>query len=361
MLPYTRDDDPWEKYPSDDDTAAPPEPELDQEPEPEPEPERGAVSAEEVKLQLRQYSGVIFGGMSLLLAFMGGLSPFLTALRRYFPAFDRLIVSMSDFSFSLMDAVLSVLTLALPCLLIVVLLELPLKAAFPLAVPSPRIAVPAVFCCLGVAAVGVIVSTLLRVFLAEATGYVPVMPDRPPPYTAAETVLYFIKLAVIPAFCEELFFRGAVLQPLRRFGDGFALAVSSLLFACAHGNLVQAPNAFITGLLLGYFALRTGTVFTSMLMHFANNAIAALLNIAMLYVPQEAFGLVNSWVIPAYLGLGILGLILMLALNDSFTRLVPADTGIGAGEKCLRFFSSPFALFYLVLAVYVMSRNFMRI
>ena len=89
---------------------------------------------------------------------------------------------------------------------------------------------------------------------------------------------HFISTAILPAIVEELVFRGAIMQSLRRFGDTFALLVSSLLFGLVHGNLVQAPMAFITGLAIGYFVLRTGSLRTGTLVHLINNALATVLS-----------------------------------------------------------------------------------
>jgi membrane protease YdiL (CAAX protease family) len=63
--------------------------------------------------------------------------------------------------------------------------------------------------------------------------------------------LYILNLTVLPAVFEELAFRGILMQSLRRFGDGFALICSSLVFAFAHRSLVLMPNAFLMGLVIG--------------------------------------------------------------------------------------------------------------
>ena len=80
-------------------------------------------------------------------------------------------------------------------------------------------------------------------------------------------ILYIINGVVLPAFIEEIVFRGAIMQSLRRFGDGFALLVSSVLFAVVHGNFVQAPYAFLMGLVIGYFVLRTGSLWAGIFIH----------------------------------------------------------------------------------------------
>ena len=53
------------------------------------------------------------------------------------------------------------------------------------------------------------------------------------PEDGAGLLLFFLRTALVPAFVEELCFRGVILQPLRRFGDWFAIFTSALLFLSA--------------------------------------------------------------------------------------------------------------------------------
>jgi sodium transport system permease protein len=80
--------------------------------------------------------------------------------------------------------------------------------------------------------------------------------------------------ALLPAVCEELAFRGFVLMGLlRRLGTGKAVLVSSLLFAIAHLTAFQFLPTFLIGLLLGYLALRSGSVYPGMILHALHNGL----------------------------------------------------------------------------------------
>lgn len=126
---------------------------------------------------------------------------------------------------------------------------------------------------LGGAVVASFAATLLQNTLA-LFGYRVSAPNYSIPSEPLEFILTMLSLTLVPAVLEELLFRGAILQGLRRLGDGIALLVSSLLFALAHFNAVQAANAFIMGLLIGYFVLRTGSVWTGMILHFVVNLVS---------------------------------------------------------------------------------------
>ena len=98
--------------------------------------------------------------------------------------------------------------------------------------------------------------------------------------------LFTIGCAVLPALVEEFAFRGVVLTSLRKYGDKFAIVSSALLFAVLHGNMIQIPFAFIAGLALGYFRIATGSVWTSVIIHFLNNMIAVVFSVYYAVNPQ---------------------------------------------------------------------------
>ncbi len=78
---------------------------------------------------------------------------------------------------------------------------------------------------------------------------------------------------IVPVF-EEVFFRGLLLQWLRRhLADGGAIAVSAALFAVMHGYPIVLPFAFVSGLFTGWVRVRTGSTLNTILMHVLNNVV----------------------------------------------------------------------------------------
>lgn len=96
------------------------------------------------------------------------------------------------------------------------------------------------------------------------------------PENVPALIVYFIDLSILAPICEELIFRGMIMHNLRKYGDFFALFVSSLLFGILHANFEQTPFAFIVGFGLGLAAIETGSVFASMLLHFCINTISLI-------------------------------------------------------------------------------------
>jgi len=80
-------------------------------------------------------------------------------------------------------------------------------------------------------------------------------------------------MAVTPAFCEEIVFRGVVYGGYRRGGNKFwAVILSGLMFGIMHMNLNQALYAFAIGILLALLFEATDSIVTTMLFHFIYNS-----------------------------------------------------------------------------------------
>lgn len=134
---------------------------------------------------------------------------------------------------------------------------------------------------------------------------------------------FFYSCLLIPVL-EEVFFRGMILQPLRQFGNAFALFSSSFLFAVIHGSVDKAMNAFLMGVLLGYFVIRTDNVKIGVLMHVCVNTFGWL---APIFIRRSGvFGETLTYVLQVgLLFVGILSFLQMSrmwAVNDRVFRHV---------------------------------------
>ncbi|HUQ41854.1 MAG TPA: ABC transporter permease subunit/CPBP intramembrane protease [Candidatus Limnocylindrales bacterium] len=86
--------------------------------------------------------------------------------------------------------------------------------------------------------------------------------------------------AALPAIAEETLFRGAILQSLRpAFGRG-AIVLTALGFALMHFDPWRLAPTFLLGIVAGALVVRTGSIWTAMIFHFVNNALAIGLTVA---------------------------------------------------------------------------------
>ena len=85
-------------------------------------------------------------------------------------------------------------------------------------------------------------------------------------------------LAILPAIGEELIFRGIILNGLRtRFNDIASIFISTILFALMHQNLQQLIYPFLLGSIMAWAVVRSGSLISSVIIHFTNNFLVVLL------------------------------------------------------------------------------------
>lgn len=86
-------------------------------------------------------------------------------------------------------------------------------------------------------------------------------------------------IGVTPAICEELAFRGFILSGFRRIGHSWtAIALASLFFGVIHAILQQSISATVVGMVIGYIAIKTGSLLPAVLYHFTHNTLTLLMS-----------------------------------------------------------------------------------
>lgn len=146
------------------------------------------------------------------------------------------------------------------------------------------IAAGLMFCLLG----SKVTSVLSVIFSVSGVEFFAGNEDMEMPSTIPAVIVLIINYAVLPALFEEFAFRNVLLQPLRKFGDWYAIVATSFCFAILHGNMVQIPFSFIAGIALGYFRVRTGSIWTSITIHFLNNLTSVIFSLYMDRSPESA-------------------------------------------------------------------------
>ena len=86
-------------------------------------------------------------------------------------------------------------------------------------------------------------------------------------------------IALIPAIGEELTFRGVVQQALtRKCNPHVAIWLSAFIFSFIHFQFYGFLPRMFLGLILGYMFYYSGSLWTSILMHFINNGTAVVVD-----------------------------------------------------------------------------------
>ena len=90
-------------------------------------------------------------------------------------------------------------------------------------------------------------------------------------------LMYIVALFVhcaVPAFTEEILFRGMVCNGLKKVNTHLAVILSALMFSLMHGTPLQTIHQFVIGIVLGYVFIKSSNLWIPILIHFLNNSIS---------------------------------------------------------------------------------------
>lgn len=207
------------------------------------------------------------------------------------------------------------------------------KKQFKLKSTLGKIDLPAssvVLACLGILGIQG-VSIFIQELVVNLTGYTGMDETTASAMTytdniAANIVLFFYLVIAAPVI-EELMLRGTAMNLLAPVSRKFALIASALLFGLMHSNFNQIFNGFFLGLLLGYIALKSGSVITSILCHMTANLNAALVSFIFEYKLASSIGsdAAATGKIIVFAVEAVVGIIALVMLLKKQGRLTDSD------------------------------------
>ena len=90
-------------------------------------------------------------------------------------------------------------------------------------------------------------------------------------------VVQLLIIAVLPACVEEFVFRGLIYHSYRKNGILGAAVLSGLVFGLMHLNINQLSYALLMGIVFALLVEATGSMYSSMLAHFAANSYSIIM------------------------------------------------------------------------------------
>ncbi|MBI3823690.1 MAG: CPBP family intramembrane metalloprotease [Planctomycetes bacterium] len=113
--------------------------------------------------------------------------------------------------------------------------------------------------------------------------------------------VYLLTFALVPAFCEEVAFRGFILRGLHHgFRPRNAVLLSSFFFALFHLNVFLFVPTFLLGVVLGLITIRSRSLWPAISFHILHNSVLIALIPLSRYSEGTLPGLVHDawpWVI----------------------------------------------------------------
>ncbi len=142
--------------------------------------------------------------------------------------------------------------------------------------------------------------------------------------TWASFALEFFSLAVLVPFMEEFVFRGVLLSSLRKYGVGFSIVASAIVFGLVHLQLGNIVFATIAGLVMGFLYARTNNLWLTIAVHAVNNGLAVIGSYSGMFfanVKGDSDLIATACFMLAPIGLGLVSLVFVLIFRR---RIFPA-------------------------------------
>lgn len=111
--------------------------------------------------------------------------------------------------------------------------------------------------------------------------------------TVGGMLVNLVVVALMPALCEEVFFRAGIQNLLQRWftgdyesdrvngklalGTHVAIWVTAMIFSLVHGEIFSFMPRLVMGVLLGYLYVCSGSILVNIAAHFVNNALIVVL------------------------------------------------------------------------------------
>ena len=155
-----------------------------------------------------------------------------------------------------------------------------------------------------------------------------------------------LSTVILAPLCEELLCRGIICRGLlSNSKPWFAIVFSAFIFALLHGNLQQGLVALGLGIFMGWIYYRTHSLWCTIAIHFANNALSMVMTFIFPDLPVTATYaniLPRSWYIAllaasVVVAVAVIYIIYKNYKNDesiiSF-KVRPAASGEALGREC---------------------------
>ena len=183
------------------------------------------------------------------------------------------IGGMDDFVRTVLTSQLAVI--AAPVLLLTVLLSRNTRQTLLLKRP-PWLAVPAAaLLAIALNPLSNVLQSVVRQLYPISDSVRPALERMQELFHQADFSTLVLVIAVLPALCEELAFRGFILSGFRHLGHKWwAILFSALLFGLTHGVLQQSLLACLLGTILGFLAVQSGSILPGIIFHVVHNTLA---------------------------------------------------------------------------------------
>ena len=156
-----------------------------------------------------------------------------------------------------------------------------MRETFKLNLPKLRHILGGLLMLFGGVLIGMILTAIASIFFKNSAAE---MGDTMSYLMGDSFLISLLMVAVLPAICEELMFRGYIFASLEnKLNYKKAIIFAGLLFGAYHMNITQFFATALLGIIMCYVAYKSRSILPGIIMHFTNNA----LSVVVMYYPDQ--------------------------------------------------------------------------
>lgn len=168
--------------------------------------------------------------------------------------------------------------------------------------------------------------------------------------STATQIISIVSNCVLIPICMEIFFRGFVLQMFRQFGDSVAILVSTCVSAFVCFDISYIGYALFCSAFLGVFAVKTGSITTTIGMHIGGAVVNYVLG--MFTITDPKIGSVFETVLCIVIvGLAIVSISRLSNQKNWSFNIIPDSTEVTFLKKLKIFFSTDTIVIWVIASV----------
>lgn len=241
----------------------------------------------------------------------------------------------------------------IPFMMVKKALNMPLNIVLPMKIYDREafgLAVPAALMCFP------LLSAFSGLFnrLLSIVGILPYNNIVPHMNTQAGTIAAIIISVIYVPFISELLMRGMILHSLRQFGDAYAILISAIVSTLCMHNLTQMCYVFVSAVIIGHFALRTGSMVTAVIMRIIFKIGATSAWYAERYLSAENNTLFIGITFTVCITIGLISIFRFISSNRRSIGLTAIETELTLKEKLLEALFCPPSLLFLATSAALM-------
>jgi membrane protease YdiL (CAAX protease family) len=179
-----------------------------------------------------------------------------------------------------------------------------------------------------------------------------------------DIIAMFLGTALVPPLVEEFAMRNVVMQPLRKYGNLFAIVMSAVVFGIFHGTPTQIPFAALSGLFIGYAVIATNSIWSGVIIHAIVNSISCAYHTCLYFTDEDTADKAYEIGCIVLTAIGLIGLIIYLMKYRTELKEILSHKGLeeySFKEKTVKFLVTPVMIIaiivFIIQAITLISYN----